>query len=384
MAGKLKGAFITMNSKQNNKGSILLAAGGTGGHLFPAEALAHELNARGYSIELATDLRARKFADDFPAANIHVIKSATVGGKNPIALAKTAWSLFVGYRQCKAIIKKSKPLVAVGFGGYPTLPPLMAASRSGIPTLLHEQNAVLGRANRLLAKYSKGVAVGFKQVGATPSVPLIETGNPIRPMVDAVLDTPYPIRKASGKFRLVVFGGSQGASIFSEILPQALQLLPKQARSKISILQQSRIEDEEALKANYDALGIKAEVAPFFKNMPAEISKAHLVIARAGASSVTELAVLGRPSFLVPYPGSLDGDQANNAIAMREAGGAKVVKQSELSPQELADFIAQGIEKPALLEKMGAAAKKTGITDAASRLADCVECVMGGGNIASL
>ena len=217
-----------------------------------------------------------------------------------------------------------------------------------------------------------------------PSVALVETGNPIRPMVDVVLDTPYPKRKASGKFRLVVFGGSQGASIFSEIVPNALELLPKNIRTKISILQQSRVEDEAELKANYEALGINAEVSPFFKNMPAEIAGAHLVIARAGASSITELAVIGRPSFLVPYPGSLDGDQANNAIAMREAGGAKVVKQSDLSAQDLTDFIVKSISDPEFLAKMGAAAKKTGITDAASRLADCVECVIGGGNIASL
>lgn len=373
-----------MKNSKNNKGSILLAAGGTGGHLFPAEALAHELNARGYSVELATDLRARKFADDFPAANIHVIKSATVGGKNPIALAKTAWALFAGYRQCKQIIKNTSPLAAVGFGGYPTLPPMLAAVRTGVPTLLHEQNAVLGRANKMLAKYSKGVAVGFKQVGDLPNVPLVETGNPIRPMVDSVLNTPYPKRKAAGAFRLVVFGGSQGASIFSEILPQALELLPTKMRSKISVLQQSRIEDEAELKAKYKALGIKAEISPFFKNMPADISKAHLVIARAGASSITELAVIGRPSFLVPYPGSLDGDQANNAIAMREAGGAKVVKQSELTAQNLADFISKSINEPQFLAKMGEAAKKTGITDAASRLADCVECVIGGGNISKL
>lgn len=381
MVSKLEGA-LKRNGK--NKGSILLAAGGTGGHLFPAEALAHELNARGYSIELATDLRARKFADDFPAKNIHVIKSATMGGKNPIALVKTAWALFAGYRQCKAIIKNTSPLVAVGFGGYPTLPPILAAVRSGIPTLLHEQNAVLGRANRFLAKYSKGVAVGFKQVGALPSVVLVETGNPIRPMVDSVLDTPYPKRKANGKFRLVVFGGSQGASIFSEVVPQALELLPKTVRAKISILQQSRVEDEAELKSKYETLGIKAEISPFFKNMPAEIAGAHLVIARAGASSITELAVIGRPSFLVPYPGSLDGDQANNAIAMREAGGAKVVKQSDLTPQDLTDFVEKSINEPQFLVEMGAAAKKTGISDAASRLADCVECVIGGGNISSL
>lgn len=366
------------------KGSILLAAGGTGGHLFPAEALAHELIARGFSVELATDMRARKFADDFPATNIHVIKSATIGGKNPIALLKTAWALLVGYRQCKAIIKSTNPVAAVGFGGYPTLPPIMAASRNSVPALLHEQNAVLGRANRLLSKFSKGVAVGFKQVGDLPNVPLVETGNPIRPMVEAVLDTPYPVRKAAEKFRLVIFGGSQGASFFSEILPKALSLMTKADRSRLSILQQARVEDESQLKFDYAELGVKAEIAQFFKNMPAEIANAHLVIARAGASSITELAVLGRPSLLVPYPGSLDGDQANNAISMREAGGAKLIKQSELKPQDLADFLTKALREPAYLTKMGADAKKTGITDAASRLADCVECVIGGGNIASL
>lgn len=373
-----------MKNMKKNKGNILLAAGGTGGHLFPAEALAHELNARGYSIELATDLRARKFADDFPAKNIHVIKSATLGGKNPIALIKTAWTLFAGYRQCKGIIKNTKPLAAIGFGGYPTVPPILAASRSNTPTLLHEQNAVLGRANKMLSKYSKGVAVGFSQVGEMPNVPLVETGNPIRPMVESVLNTPYPKRKAGDEFRLVIFGGSQGASIFSQILPQALEILPAKMRSKISVLQQSRIEDEAELKNKYKGLGVNAEIAPFFKNMPAEIAKAHLVIARAGASSITELAVIGRPSLLVPYPGSLDGDQANNAIAMREAGGAKVVKQSDLTSQDLADFIEKSMKEPQFLAKMGAAAKKTGIVDSASRLADCVECVIGGGNISKL
>ncbi|MFK7901896.1 MAG: undecaprenyldiphospho-muramoylpentapeptide beta-N-acetylglucosaminyltransferase [Nitratireductor sp.] len=370
--------------KTQDKGCVLLAAGGTGGHLFPAESLAHALIERGYSVELATDARARKFADDFPAKNIHVIQSATVSGKNPIALFTTGLALAKGYLQSRRIIKAANPKAVIGFGGYPTLPPLICANRMGIPTLLHEQNAVLGRANKMLAKKAGGVAVGFNQVAKVPNASVVETGNPIRPMVEAVLDAKYKTRKKTDTLRLVVFGGSQGARIFSEILPAALELLSKNERATLSILQQARPEDEAALKAEYKALGVKAEIASFFKNMPQEISDAHFVIARAGASSITELAVLGRPSLLVPLPGSLDGDQENNAIAMKEAGGAFVVRQSDLSAQRLADILSNAIEKPKELEAMGKAAKKTGIVNAADKLADCVECVIGGGDIAKL
>jgi UDP-N-acetylglucosamine--N-acetylmuramyl-(pentapeptide) pyrophosphoryl-undecaprenol N-acetylglucosamine transferase len=367
-----------------SKGAILLCAGGTGGHLFPAEALAHELRRRGFEIHLATDERADRFAGDFPAVSKRIIRSATMSSKNPVALLKMFWTLAGGYRESGAYIREINPKAVVGFGGYPTLPPLMAASSAKLPTLVHEQNAVLGRANRMLAKRVSGVAVGFKQVGVVPSVPLVETGNPVRPMVEAVRDVPYPARQPSDPLRLVVFGGSQGARFFSEALPPALKMLDSKERELFSILQQAREEDEAALRSAYADLGVDAEIAPFVKNMPEEISKAHFVIARAGASSVTELAVIGRPSLLVPFPGSLDGDQAANAIAMAEAHGAHIIKQAELDTGRLAGILRTAINEPNAMAEMAQSARQTGIADAAQRLADCVECVISGGDITSL
>ncbi len=367
-----------------SKGAVLLCAGGTGGHLFPAEALAHELIARGYETHLATDARADRFADDFPAVSKQVIRSATITSKNPIELAKAMWTLFGGYRAASGYISQIKPKAAIGFGGYPTLPPIMAANTAKIPTLVHEQNAILGRANRLLATRVQGVAVGFPQVGTKPQAPVIETGNPMRPAVEAVMHTPYGGRRSDEPLRLVIFGGSQGARFFSEALPPALALLEPSIRERLSILQQAREEDEVALRRAYDGLGIEATIAPFFKNMPEEIAAAHFVIARAGAGSVAELALIGRPSLLVPLPGSLDGDQAANAITMAEAGGAFVVKQSELDAERLAEVLKTAIGDPVSMAKMAAAAKKTGIPDAAKRLADCVECVISGGDLSSL
>ncbi|MCB1421225.1 MAG: undecaprenyldiphospho-muramoylpentapeptide beta-N-acetylglucosaminyltransferase [Nitratireductor sp.] len=363
---------------------VLLAAGGTGGHLFPAEALAHELVARGFAPVLVTDKRAERFTADFPAKSIHVVPSATLASKNPVAVLRTAWTLFKGYRQSANLIRQIRPLAAIGFGGYPTLPPMVAATAAKVPGIVHEQNAILGRANRLLASRVQLIATGFHQVGKAVDTPMLETGNPVRPMVLAVKDAVYPERKASDPLRLVIFGGSQGARFFSEALPPALKLLSAAQRGKLSILQQAREEDEAALKQACAGLGIKAEIAPFFANMPEEISKAHFVIARAGASSVTELAVIGRPSLLVPLPGSLDGDQAANAIAMAEAEGAYVVKQAELNAERLAGFVQLALDEPGKLAGMAKNARRTGIPDAARRLADCVECVISGGDIASL
>ncbi len=367
-----------------DKGYVLLAAGGTGGHLFPAEALAHVLKLRGYKVVLATDERADKFAANFPADKKVIITSATMGSKNPVAIVKTLLRLYRGYKQSVALINETNPVAAVGFGGYPTLPPLLAASRRGIPSLVHEQNAILGRANRMLAKRVNGVAVGFAQVGVLPDAPIVETGNPIRPMVEKVLDIPFRKRQASDPFRLVVFGGSQGARVFSEILPEGLKLLSDDLRKKLSILQQARQEDEAELRAVYAGLGITADIAPFFADMPGEIARADFVIARAGASSVTEIAVIGRPSLLVPLPGSLDGDQAANAGGMAVAGGAFVVAQAELTGAKLAGILENVILNPDEMAIMAAAARSTGMPDAAKRLADCVECVISGGEITSL
>ncbi len=366
------------------KGSILLAAGGTGGHLFPAEALAHELKTRGYQIILATDERADKFAGNFPADHKVIITSATMESKNPIAIAKMFWRLFQGYRQSTSLIRQFSPVAAVGFGGYPTLPPILAASGKNIPSLVHEQNAILGRANRLLASRVKAIAVGFTQIGKKPNCPVLVTGNPIRPSVEAVIEMPYLQRQENEPFNLVVFGGSQGARFFSEVLPEALGILTPRQRQLLKIVQQAREEDMASLKSSYAEMGIDADIAPFFSNMPEEIAKAHFVIARAGAGSVTEAAVIGRPTLLIPLPGSLDGDQAANAIAMAESGGAFVVRQDGLSGERLAEILTEAIGHPVDLEKMAKAAKSTGVADAAKRLADCVECVISGGEISKL
>jgi UDP-N-acetylglucosamine--N-acetylmuramyl-(pentapeptide) pyrophosphoryl-undecaprenol N-acetylglucosamine transferase len=364
--------------------NILLAAGGTGGHLFPAEALAHELITRGYKLHLATDARAERFAANFPAETKTVITSATLGSKNPVAVVRMALRIFQGYRQSSQLLARINPGAVIGFGGYPSLPPLIAAERRGIPTLVHEQNAILGRANRFLARRARAIAVGFAQIGKKPSAPIVLTGNPVRPMVDAVTGRAYPGRKAGDVFQLVIFGGSQGARVFSEILPPALALLSTELRSRLMIVQQAREEDEAGLRQAYVELGVRSEIAPFFANMPEEISKAHFVIARAGASSVTELAVIGRPSLLVPLPGSLDGDQAANAISMAGANGAFVVKQAELTAGRLAEILENAITHPDEMAEMAMAARSTGMPDAAKRLADLVECVISGGDITKL
>jgi UDP-N-acetylglucosamine--N-acetylmuramyl-(pentapeptide) pyrophosphoryl-undecaprenol N-acetylglucosamine transferase len=363
---------------------ILLSAGGTGGHLFPAEALAHELKRRGFRVHLATDHRAERFAKNFPCDSKQVIASATLGGRNPVALIRTLWALFKGYRQSQALLKRVRPVAAVGFGGYPTVPPIFAAANTGVACLVHEQNAILGRANRLLSTKVKAVAVGFPQIGYRPQVPIVHTGNPVRPKVTDVMGCPYVAAEHDEPFNLVVFGGSQGARFFSEILPPALEKLSKQERSRLRIVQQAREEDIAQVRIDYDALGLNAELSTFFDNMPGRIADSHFVIARAGASSVTELAVIGRPSLLVPLPGSLDGDQAANASGMESAGGAFVVGQSELAPERLVVILSQALSGPDKMRHMAARAAGTGIPDAASRLADCVECAISGGDFSEL
>ena len=353
--------------------TAILCAGGTGGHLFPAEALAHELISRGWEVQLVTDERAQRFAGEFPGSKVHIVHSATFGRKNPIALVKTLVALFKGYRQSQAVLKASKPAVVVGFGGYPTVPPLFAANRVGIPTVLHEQNAVLGRANRFLADKARTIAVGFEQVGAPQFQNLLVSGNPVRPKVLAVSDVPYSTWRAGVPFNLLVFGGSQGARFFSDILPPAMALLDETQRKTFRVTQQARPEDQARLAAAYDQIGVTAEISPFFKDMPKKISESHLVIARAGASTVTEIAVIGRPAILVPLPGSLDGDQAWNAAAMEKADGAEVLVQSDLSPETLCEYLKKSLEQPKKLALAAENAKKTGMPDAAVKLADCVE-----------
>lgn len=357
--------------------TIFLSAGGTGGHLFPAEALAHELAGRGWKIHLATDRRAQKFTDSFPAEKIHIIRSATFASKNPLAIARTLWELYRGYAESRRLIAQFRPRVVVGFGGYPTIPPLIAARRDGVATLLQEQNAILGRANRFLSAGSDAIAVGFRQVGKDDGLAekTVVTGNPLRPPVIVAAKRPYVPSTAEGPFNLLVFGGSQGARFFSEILPPALELLSADQRQRLQIIQQARPEDHDGLVAAYNGLNVAGDVAPFFANMPERIADAQLVICRAGASSVAELTAIGRPSILVPLPYSLDGDQAANGADLAGQGGAQIVRQSELTAEKLCAMLVDALNDPQSLAKTAANAKKAAMPDAAIKLADVVEHV---------
>lgn len=363
--------------------TILLSAGGTGGHLFPAEALSHELTARGWTVHLATDERANRYAGAFPATAVHAVASATFGDKNPIALARSFWRIWQGVRQASALIAQIKPAAVVGFGGYPTLPPLYAATRRNVPTLIHEQNAVMGRANKALAKRVTAIAGGFLPDGqGAASARTIVTGNPVRP---AVLEASRTIYRPSGKrepFRLLVFGGSQGALFFSEAMPAAIAALPEQLRARLHITQQARPEDQGAVVDAYNLLNIPAEVSPFFGDMAQRIAAAHLVICRSGASTVSEVSVIGRPALLVPYPYALDHDQAANAAALAAAGGAEVHVQSSLSTERLVDLLTGFMNDPAKLTAMAAAAKSAGKPDATRLLADLTEAIASGKSVA--
>ncbi|MEH3125186.1 undecaprenyldiphospho-muramoylpentapeptide beta-N-acetylglucosaminyltransferase [Agrobacterium cavarae] len=365
-----------------SKGIVLLAAGGTGGHVFPAEALAYELKARGYSVHLVTDSRAERYAGKFPADEIHVVPSATIGSKNPIRVIKALATLWTGLRSARKLMTRLKPVAVVGFGGYPTVPPLLASTGMGVPSLLHEQNAVMGRANKALAKRVKAIAGGFLPENQGEfGDKIVMTGNPVRPAVLSAAEIVYTPSQAGEDFNLVVFGGSQGAQFFSAAVPAAICLLPNDLRNRIKLTQQARVEDKDSVVESYKKLGVKADISPFFGDMAERIAQADLVISRSGASTVSELSVIGRPSVLVPYPHALDHDQAANAAALSAAGGASVIKQPELSPKALSALLADAMNDPARLEKTAAAAKATGKPDAAKRLADLVEAIAAGTSV---
>ena len=360
--------------------TVLLTAGGTGGHLFPAQALASELGRRGWVVELATDERADKYGTAFPAREVHIIASETIRGRNPVALARTALSLLRGTLQARSVIKSLKPDVVAGFGGYPTFPPMYAARLTGTPSILHEANGVMGRANKMLAKGVTAIAtsVPLQNLPSDLAAKQVETGNPVRDAVLQAADQPYAAPAAGGDFTLLVFGGSQGARFFSDLLPPAVERLPEALRSRLSIVQQCRPEDMDRVQEVYAKLGIRADCASFFQDMPKRIADTHLVLCRSGASSVSELSVLGRPSILVPLPGAIDQDQAANAKVLEQAGGAWPIRQSELSPERLAEEITNLMNAPDKLQEAAANALKVAKPDAVSRLADLVEEVAKG------
>jgi UDP-N-acetylglucosamine--N-acetylmuramyl-(pentapeptide) pyrophosphoryl-undecaprenol N-acetylglucosamine transferase len=350
----------------------LLAAGGTGGHLFPAEALAGVLTRRGHIVTLVTDRRARGLVADFPAELVAFVASATMGGRDPLSLARMATANAAGLVRCLRIIRRTRPEVAVGFGGYPTLPPLAAARLLKVPSIVHEANAVMGRANRSLARHAS-VATSFPRVdGVPPGRPTTHVGIPVRESVRAAA---APYAPPVDDFRLLVFGGSQGARVFSDILPPALGELPEAKRTRLSVVQQCRPEDMERTRAAYHAIGMAPHLAPFFRDLPERIAAAHLVVCRSGASTVAELSVIGRPALLVPLPGAIDQDQAHNATALAGLGGAKRLDQASLTPARLAEEIGLAMESPEELSRSAEAARSLARPDAAERLADLCERV---------
>ncbi len=355
-------------------GLVLVAAGGTGGHLFPAEALARELAARGIGVELVTDARGKRYDGDFSARAVHQIASATPSGGGLLARAKAVLTLLAGTAAALRLIGRKRPAAVVGFGGYPSVPPVFAATLLRVPAILHEQNAVMGRANRFLAARVDAVAHGFptlKGLGAGIKAQSYHTGNPVRPSVLAAAAVPYRVPD-DGSFDLLVTGGSQGARVMADIVPPAIALLAPAERAGLKITQQARGEDLERVAQAYRDLGVEADVLPFFSDLPARVAAASLVIARAGASTVSELAVIGRPSILVPFPHALDQDQAANAAELAATGAAQVVREADFTSQWLADALRAARQNPGALASRAAAAQKAGIHDAAKRLADLV------------
>jgi UDP-N-acetylglucosamine--N-acetylmuramyl-(pentapeptide) pyrophosphoryl-undecaprenol N-acetylglucosamine transferase len=354
---------------------VLVCAGGTGGHLFPAQALAVALNARGVTVDLVTDERATRYGQDFPARQTHLIPADTVRSKNPVALAKTALSIGRGVMTARALMKRERPVAVVGFGGYPTLPPVLAATLLNIPTIIHEANGVMGRANAWLAPRVTAIATSF--AGALESKPALAgkataTGNPIRPNVIAAAETRYDIPSGDSPMRLLVFGGSQGARVMADVVPPAVELLSPQILDRLQIVQQARDEDLARVVGVYTKLGLRHDVRPFFADLPMKMALSHLVVSRSGAGTVAELAAIGRPSILIPLPHALDNDQLANANLLAKAGGAVLMQQRDFTPKALAETLTGLVGEPGRLATMALGARRMGAPDAAERLASLV------------
>jgi UDP-N-acetylglucosamine--N-acetylmuramyl-(pentapeptide) pyrophosphoryl-undecaprenol N-acetylglucosamine transferase len=353
----------------------VLAAGGTGGHMIPAHALAEELIARGHRVALVTDDRGARIPGLFDRAQVHILPAGRLGG-GPIGWAKAVKNILTGRAMAARLYETFRPAAVIGFGGYPALPALMAARRDRIPTLIHEQNAVLGRVNRLMAAKVDAIATAYQTVQRQPSkagekVRLV--GNPVRDEVLAIREAPFPELAPDGVFRLLVTGGSQGASILSEVVPEGLSLLPEHFRRRLQVTQQCRAEDIEQVRARYAELGIPADLATYMPDLPERLAWAHLVIARAGASTIAELTAAGRPAILVPLPSATDDHQTFNAREMAKAGGARMIAQKFFTPVELAKQMQKLALDPQALANAAERARAVGRPDAARDLADLVE-----------
>lgn len=357
---------------------ILLAAGGTGGHVFPAEAVARALLDRGYRLALVTDRRGTAYGGALGQIPAYRLRAASPSG-GTLARVRGAIALSLGIARAIWLLWRLRPAAVLGFGGYASVPAMLAATWLGLPTAIHEQNAILGRANRLLAGSVKRIALSHAEVGnlrAALKARTVLTGNPVRPAIAALANTAYARPALGEPLRLLVIGGSQGANVFARVVPAAVAALPHEARRRLAIVQQCRPEDLENVRAQYREARVEAELAPFFADMPERLAGAHLVIARAGASTVAEIALAGRPAVLVPYPYATDDHQRANAASLADAGGAWLVPEPEFTPEKLLTLLASFLADATPLAGAATAVRAQARPNAAEALADLVESLI--------
>ena len=353
----------------------VLAAGGTGGHLTPAFALAHELERRGHHVALVTDARGEAIPGKPDFLTTHVLHAGRFG-KNPLGWPKGLKAVLEGRAMARRLYESFEPSAVVGFGGYPALPALLAARAARIPAVIHEQNAVLGRVNRLLAGRVQAIATAYMDVDRLKPRHLGKVhlvGNPVRPEVLALRDEPFPAFTEEGLLRVLVTGGSQGARVLSEVVPDGLAMLPPALRSRLQVTQQCRAEDLDAVRERYARHGIPAELGTYFEDMHLRLRDAHLFIGRAGASTIAELTAVGRPAILVPLPIATDDHQAANVREIVKAGGARSIRQHNFTAKELAKQINAMAQHPETLANAAHCAWNCGRPNAARDLADLIE-----------
>ncbi len=365
--------------KHANSRIIVLAAGGTGGHIFPAVALAEVLIARGYQPHLVTDHRFHQYnktSSDgvLGTIPIHTIRAGSLGG-GVLRKCKNILGIGLGVLQARRVLRQLKPLAVVGFGGYPSFPTMVAAILNGEQTIIHEQNSVLGRVNRLLARRATRIATTYEHTRMMPDAAkarVVLTGNPVRAAVCAIAQVDYPQLAEGGMMRVLVIGGSQGASVFSDVVPAAMKQLPEDVRARIRLDQQCREGELAQVREKYSAIGMQVDLAPFFVDVAARLAAAHLVICRAGASTVAELMVAGKPALLVPLPIATDNHQYYNAQAIEESGAGWVVTQSAFTPESLATKLETLMRVPHRLSEAATAMRTLSSANAAEKLADVV------------
>ena len=360
--------------------NFVLAAGGTGGHMIPAHALAAELRSRGHGVLLITDERGARFPGLFENVPVHILPAGRLGG-GPVGWVKAAGSVLKGRGEAKRLYREHRPDAVVGFGGYPAFPSLLAASSRRIPTVLHEQNAVLGRVNRLLAGEAQAIGVAYEQIDRLKpryQAKTVVVGNPVREEIARLGEMPFPAFDEVAPLKILVTGGSQGATILSQVVPEGLGMLEPSLRRRLQVVQQCRPDDIERVRKHYAELGIPAELMTYIEDMADKLADCHLMIGRAGASTIAELTAAGRPAILIPFAAATDDHQTANAREMVKAGGARAIRQDNFTPDVLARQIEALAMDPVALNNAAARALSVGRPHAARDLADLVERIGNG------